>query len=55
MAAYPGFYAVPGSMWPGAAWPGEVIPAAAPATGPAAVFAAGSPYFQWETQEPYLS
>lgn len=51
---YPGFYAVPGSMFPGAIWTGEPLAPAAP-SGPAAVFALGSPYFQWEAKEPYLS
>jgi hypothetical protein len=61
VAAYPGFYAIPGSMEPGAVWPGD---GALPPTGPAAVFAYGTPYFQWAmgtpcfqwaTGDPYLS
>ena len=61
MGAYPGFYAVPGSMWPGAIWPGD---SALPPAGPAAVFTYGTPCFEWEygtpgfeweTGTPYLS
>ena len=54
MAAYPGFYAVPGSMWPGAIWPGDVITASV-SSGPAVVFTYGIPYFRWATGTPYLS
>ena len=63
MSAYPGFYAVPGSMWPGAIWLGDgALPL--PSVAPAAVFALGTPYFrwatgtpefQWATGDPYLS
>ena len=51
MAAYPGFYAVPGSMWPGSIWPGD---GALPPAGPAVVFAYGTPHFGWETGTPYF-
>jgi hypothetical protein len=53
VASYPGFYAVPGAMLPGALWPGNsAIPL--PPGPPPAIFAIGTPYFQWATQEPYL-
>jgi hypothetical protein len=61
VSTYPGFYAVPGSMFPGAIWPGD---GALPPVGPAAVFtlgtpyfrrAAGEPYFRWTAGDPYLS
>jgi hypothetical protein len=47
---YPGFYAIPGSMWPGAIWPGntgQVIPAET-------VFTFGLPYLQWAAGSPDL-
>ena len=51
VSAYPGFFAVPGSMWPGAIWPGD---GALPPIGPAPVFTLGTPGFQWATEEPYF-
>lgn len=52
MSAYPGFYAIPGSMFPGAIWPAGT-PAPVPVL-PAAIFTPGTPYFQWETGTPYF-
>lgn len=46
-AAIPGFI-VPGQMDPG-------LPAGPSASGPAAVFTTGIPYFRWATGTPYLS
>jgi hypothetical protein len=54
-------FTVPGPAVPGFAVPGVMDPAfpaaSAPAPPPAAavVFALGTPFFQWETREPYLS
>ena len=45
--------AVAGTAVPGTMIPGYLAQAVPP--GPAAVFAVGTPYFQWEPQEPYLS
>lgn len=54
MPAYPGSYAVAGSMLPGAIWPGNgALPL--PSVAPGAVFALGSPFLQWATEEPYLA
>ena len=60
MGAYPGFYAVPGSMWPGEIWPGNgalplppVPPAAVVTLGePCLGWATGDPDFRWTTGEP---
>jgi hypothetical protein len=51
----PAVDAVPGAMVPGAAWPGATGGLALPASLPAVCLTLGSPYFQWATQEPYLS
>ena len=51
MAAYPGFYAIPGSMWPGAIWPGNAAQVMLPET----VITAGLPYLRWAAGRPSLS
>lgn len=47
--------AIPGLAVPGVMDPGLPVGPSAPATGPAAVFTTGIPYFRWVTGTPYLS
>lgn len=61
MPSRPGYYAVPGSIWPGDMWPAKAGALAFSATGavfslgePYLDWAAGSAYADWDTQEPYL-
>jgi hypothetical protein len=49
---YPGFYAVPGSMWPGAIWPGEPLPPPPPVPPGTPAFIPGIPQFQWAAGSP---
>lgn len=52
-------FGVPGAAIPGFIVPGQMDPGIpvgpASATGPAAVFTIGIPYFRWVTGTPYLS
>ncbi len=52
MSSRPGYYAVPGSIWPGDMQPGRAGTLAFSITG--VTFALGTPYLDWAAGTPYL-